>query len=94
MEDIVFSSEEELYKRILPALRSKKKMLSKDGLKSITVDEIWEYMRKEKWTTSFGLELCDMVDDILNTPNVDISSYCLKSRKINSSLKMDLPKLK
>ncbi len=94
MEDIVFSSEEELYKRVLPALRSKKKMLSKDGFKSIDVSEIWNYMRDVKWSSSHGLELCDMVDDILNTSNIDISYYCLRVRKVNASLKMDLPKLK
>ena len=90
MEELVFSSEEELYNRILPALRSKKKMLSRDGFKSINVEDIWKYMRDVKWKSSFGLELCDMVDDILNTNNVDISSYCIKKRKN----KIELPKLK
>ncbi len=90
MEELVFSSEEELYNRILPALRSKKKMLSRDGFKSINVEDIWKYMRDVKWKSSFGLELCDMVDDILNTSNIDISSYCIKERKN----KIELPKLK
>ena len=94
MEDIVFSSQEELYKRVLPALRSKKKLLSKDGFKSIELSEIWDYMRNVKWSSSFGLELCDMVDDILNVSNVDISEYCLKVRKKKSTNEVELPKLK
>lgn len=94
MEDIVFSSQEELYKRVLPALRSKKRLLSKDGFKSIELDEIWDYMRNVKWVSSFGLELCDMVDDILHESNVDISEYCLKVRKKKSVNDLELPKLK
>ena len=94
MDEIVFSSQDELYKRIQPALRSKKKLLSKDGFKSIEIPEIWNYMRNVKWSNKFGLELCDMVDDILNTSNVDISEYCLKERRKKSTLEMSLPKLK
>ena len=94
MDDIVFSSQDELYKRVLPALRSKKKLLSKDGFKSIELPEIWSYMRNVKWSNKFGLELCDMVDDILNTSNVDISEYCLKERRKKSTVEMSLPQLK
>ncbi len=94
MEEIVFSSQEDLYKRVLPALRSKKKLLSKDGFKSIDISEIWDYMRLIKWSNSFGLELCDMVDDILNTSNLDISEYCLKEKKKKTTMEMELPKLK
>ena len=94
MEDIVFSSQEELFKRLLPALRSKKKLLSKDGFKSIELSEIWDYMRNKKWSSVTGLELCEMVDDILNSPNVEISEYCLKERRSKTENEMDLPKLK
>lgn len=96
MNEIVFESQEELYKRILPALRSKKKRIHKDGYKSIREEDIWDYMRFNKWNTSIGLELCEMVDDILNTPNIKIMEYYHKIHmpKDNNIEVIDLPKLK
>ena len=96
MEDIVFSSQEELYNRITPALRSKKKLLHQEGFKSINEQDIWDFMRLNKWRNSNGLELCDMVDDILNTDNVLImefyhQKYMPKDFKIEE---FELPKLK
>ncbi len=96
MEEIVFESQEELYKRILPALRSKKKRVHKEGYKSINEIDIWDYMRFNKWNKSVGLELCDMVDDILNTPNIEIMKYYHKIHMPdNDKIEViDLPKLK
>ena len=75
MEEIVFNNQEELYKRILPALRSKKRLLRKDGFKMIKEADIWDFMRYIKWKDSYGLELCDMVDDILHAPTDEIVNY-------------------
>ncbi len=97
MEDIVFKSQQELYDRIKPALRSKKKLLSKDGYKKIKEADIWDYMRKKVWASSYGLELCDMVDDILNANNSDISSYCHNKYMLEDSVlveEFELPKFK
>ena len=96
MEEIVFASQEELYKRILPALRSKKKKIHKEGFKSILEKDIWDYMRLNKWNQSIGLELCEMVDDILNTPNIKIMEYYHKIHMplFNKIEEIDLPKLK
>ncbi len=96
MEEIVFNSQEELYKRILPALRSKMKRIHKDGYKSIKEIDIWDYMRLNRWNKSVGLELCDMVHDILNIPNIEIMKYYHKihmpeNYKIEE---IELPKLK
>lgn len=96
MEEIVFESQEQLYKRIMPALRSKKKMIHKEGYKSIMEADIWDYMRLNKWSKSIGLELCDMVDDILNTPNIKIMEYYHKIHMPNNIKveEFELPKLK
>lgn len=96
MNEIVFESQEELYKRILPALRSKRKRICKEGYKSIKEVDIWDYMRLNKWSKSIGLELCDMVDDILNTPNIEIMKYYHKIHMpLDSEIEViDLPKLK
>lgn len=75
MEDIVFNSEDELYERIKPALRSKKKILLKKGLKKVTEDDIWNFMREHVWVNASGLELCDMVDEILHSEDALIIEY-------------------
>lgn len=75
MNDIVFSSQEELFNRLLPALRSKKKILFKKGAKKITEEDIWDFMINNVWVNSSGLELCDMVDIILHAEDALIIEY-------------------
>ena len=94
MDTISFESQEELYKRVLPALKSKKKLLTLEGFKSIKKSDIWDYLRYNKWSNQTGLELCDMVDDILNVDNSLIVEYCHNRDSKNESVKIDLPKLK
>ena len=97
MKEIVFNSQEELYQRIKPALRSKKKMIVSEGYKRITEKDIWDYMRYNKWSDSYGLELCDMVDDILHTDTQQIINYCHSIYMPVSEKKLedyDLPKLR
>jgi len=92
MKDISFESQEELYKRVLPALKSKKRLLSIDGFKSVKKSDIWDYLRYNVWTNKSNLELCDMVDDILNTDNSLIAEYC--HNRNNKKDNMDLPRLR
>ena len=94
MNEITFESQEELYKRVLPALKSKRKLILLDGFKSIKKNDIWEYLRLNKWANQSGLELCDMVDDILNTDNSLIVEYCHNRDKNNEGVSVDLPKLR
>ena len=81
MKDVNFESQDELYKRVLPALKSKRKLILLDGFKSIKKSDIWNYLKENKWGNESGLELCDMVDDILNTDNNLIVEYCLNKVK-------------
>jgi len=80
MLDLKFESQEELYERVLPALKSKRKLLLLDGFKSVKKSDIWEYLRETKWSNINGLELCDLVDDILNADNSMIYEYCTNKR--------------
>lgn len=75
MEDIFFDSLDELFDRIKPALRSKKKILFKKGVKNITEEDIWDFMVNNVWTNVVGLELCDMIDEILHAENALIIEY-------------------
>ena len=47
--DIEFSSKEELYRRVKPALRTKKNELIKLGTKNIREVDIWNFLIKTKW---------------------------------------------
>lgn len=93
-ERMNFSSEEELYHHLLPALRSKRKLLVSDGYKTILEEDIWNYMRNKKWNMAYGLEMCDMVDDILNTDNALIVSFIQELLKPSLKDEFELPKLK
>ena len=70
--DICFSNLNELYTRLLPALRIKKKELNKKFKTNITEKDIWNYLKNIKWTKSIGLSLSVMVDDILKLDNLEI----------------------
>ena len=63
--DIEFKDAKELYKRVVPALRTKRRLLLKKGI-SVRENIIFEYLVKEKWSKGKNLALNDIVSDILN----------------------------
>ena len=75
VEEVLFDSLDELHNRLMPALKSKRKILGKSGYSYIKEEHIWDYMLKSKWKDVHDLALCDMVDDILHTDNYAISEY-------------------
>lgn len=87
MDDIVFESLEELYKRVKPALMTKKGEMRRCGYTYIKEEDIWNYLKEVKWRNSKNLSLYDMTNDILNTDDEIIDSYLrkklnLKNRKV------------
>lgn len=70
--EIIFHTQEELYRRLYPALHTKKRQLQKKGIKFIEEENIWEYCKKNKWCYINGLSLSDMVDDILHIEATEI----------------------
>lgn len=75
MEDVAFSSIEELYKRVKPALMTKSDELKRNGIDYITSEDIWNYLKDNIWSNSRNLRLFRMVDDILNADNMQIDDY-------------------
>lgn len=73
--DIEFNSLKELYDRLLPALNTKVTELRRYDLDYIKVEDIWNYLRLNKWTKANNLLLYQMVDDILNLDNEEIDEY-------------------
>lgn len=63
--DIEFNSIKELYNRVGPALRCKKRILLKKGIQ-VKEEDIFKYLAKEKWSKSKNLTLSDIVSDIIN----------------------------
>ncbi len=73
--EIEFATVEELFQRVLPALRTKRRSLAKEKRKEIREEDIWNYLRKSKWSKAKQLTLADMVDDILNLDEALLDSY-------------------
>lgn len=73
--EIEFTTVEELFQRVLPALRTKRRSLTKEKRKEIREEDIWNYLRKSKWSKAKQLTLADMVDDILNLDAALLDSY-------------------
>lgn len=63
--DIEFNSVKELYKRVTPALKTKRRILLKKGI-NVKENKIFEYLIKEKWSNETNLTLSDIVSDIIN----------------------------
>lgn len=73
--DIEFSSANELYERLQPALKSKVAELTRDGYDYLTTDDVWNYLKESKWKKGKNLALNEMVNDILNSENIVIDDY-------------------
>jgi len=65
MNDLQFDSEMELYKRLKPALTTKKRECDRIRLQYISEADIWNYLKRNVWHKSSNLELSNMVHDIL-----------------------------
>ncbi len=73
--DIKFKSLGELYARILPALKSKTRELNKKGYNYIHEEDIWNFLKKYKWTSSRDLDLSFMVNDIFTLNDNELEEF-------------------
>ena len=80
MNDIKFKTLEDLYIRILPALKTKVHELQKLHYNYIKEEDIWNYLRITKWTSSYDLDLSIMVNDILNIDLKELENYMFERR--------------
>ncbi len=65
--EIEFTSLRELYARIEPALEAKRMEMIRSGYPYVKKEDIWNYLKEQKWKTSTDLSLAEMVNDILNS---------------------------
>lgn len=73
--DFEFNSQEELFKRVKPALNAKVMELHRLGYSYITIDDIWNYLIETKWKKGKDLMLSDIVSNIIHVENNKIDEY-------------------
>lgn len=73
--ELEFSSQEELYQRVQPALKAKLAELHRLGYPYIQIVDIWNYLIETKWKKSKDLTLSDIVSDILHVDNRRLDEY-------------------
>lgn len=75
MDDIKFTSLQELYNRLEPALSAKVSEIKRQKISYIKNADIWNYLKTYKWNRETNLTLIDMVNDILNVEVSIIDEY-------------------
>ncbi len=70
-----FSTKEELFTRVKPALQAKEVELHRLGYSYISSIDIWNYLIETKWKSSKNLMLSDIVNDIMHTNEKKIADY-------------------
>ena len=88
--NVEFKTVEDLYKRLTPALYSKKEELRRNNINYIKEEDIWNYLVKNVWSNKKGLSLNDLTRDILYLDGTILKNYMLnklseEKRKIESS---------
>lgn len=73
--DIYFSSQEDLYRRLIPALKVKVRDFRKMAISGVREIDIWEYLKNSKWNKSKGLTISVMVQDILDVNYTEVLEY-------------------
>ena len=79
-----FNSLEELYKRIKPALTTKKEEMRRNGYVYIKEEDIWNYLKEIKWVRAKDLSLYQMTCDILDTNDMVIDDYLREKLKFKN----------
>ena len=78
MDDYTFSSVDELYKRLLPAINTKLAELKRIHF-NVRNTDIWNYCVNNIWKKQSDLRIHEMVSDILNVDELALMEF-LKNR--------------
>lgn len=73
-----YSSMQELYNILIPAFNVKLRQLKNSKYNSIKRQDIWEYLKNNKWMLSVDLSISEMVSDIINVDGYKIKKYIEK----------------
>lgn len=73
--DLEFETIEDLYRRLIPALRTKRREMRRNGYPYIKEEDIWNYLKEVKWVRARNLLLYEMVNDVLGASEEQIDDY-------------------
>ena len=80
---IEFNSIEELKKRTTPALIAKLNELKSKNYNLISIDDIWNFLIKNKWQKAIDLTLYDIINDIMNVNEEELEEYGIRRSEQN-----------
>lgn len=75
MDQIKFTSVDELFNRLKPAFNTKLNELKAKKINFVDIKDMWNFLSRTKWSNEHDLELCDMVNDILSINETDIINF-------------------
>ncbi len=81
-----YKSLKELYEALDPAFRVKLRLLKKKGITYISRDDIWNYLKDTRWVKASNLGIAEMVQDIINSNDIELANYFKDKRKIEGVL--------
>lgn len=70
-----FTSLAQLYRKLLPAFKVKKRLILNSRYKHITNENIWTYLTETKWKEANNLSLPEMINDIITVDLEEINKY-------------------
>lgn len=73
--DYEFSSKEEVFQRVKPALKAKLNEFQRLGYSYVQEVDIWNYLIENIWSKAKDLMLSDIVNDILHVKIQKIDDY-------------------
>ena len=79
-----FSSQEELFKELIPAINVKISRLKMNQCYGVRYEDIWNYLKEYKWKDSVDLTLGEMVHDIIHVDNSELIKYVNNSKEGNA----------
>lgn len=60
-----YGSQLELYKKLIPVLKVKERLIKASNVNDININDIWHYLAINKWKYSTNLTISDIVNDII-----------------------------
>lgn len=61
-----YTSQLDLYNKLLPVFKVKKRLIQHSKYKHITNENIWFYLIETKWKKAHNLQISEIVNDIIN----------------------------
>ena len=70
-----YKSQKELYLALVPGLNVKMRIIRNSEYNYIKKEDIWNYLRTNKWCKDINLCISEMVNDIINVEERLIDKY-------------------